>query len=111
EPFRAPRSGDFSSARFYRYRSLAPIDPARPLARFDDGAVALAERRLGAGRVVVWASTLDTFWNDLAIKPVFLPFVHGLVKYLGQHVDPPSWMTVGQVVNATVLASAASARP
>ena len=29
-----------------------------------------------AGRVLVWTSTLDVTWNDLALKPVFLPFIH-----------------------------------
>ena len=37
---------------------------------------ALVERRVGTGRVLVWGSTLDTYWNDLPLQPVFLPFVH-----------------------------------
>ena len=41
-------------------------DPAsRVLARYDDGAVAAAERRTGAGRVIVWTSTLD----DIVDRP------------------------------------------
>ena len=99
EPFRTPRSGQFSSARFFRYRSLALTETAEIIARFDDGAAALAEHRLGQGRAVVWASTLNTLWNDLAIKPLFLPFAHRLVTHLAQHVEPPAWMTVGQVVD------------
>ena len=46
------------------------------LARFDGGAPALLERRVGSGRVLLWASTLDLSWSDLPLKPVFLPFVH-----------------------------------
>ena len=69
------------------------------LARFDDGAVAAAERRIGGGRVIVWTSTLDDSWTDLALKPVFLPLVHQLVRYLAQYEQPPSWLTVGQVVD------------
>ena len=41
EPFRAPRSGDFSAARFYGYRSVTPAKDAQMLARFDDGAPAV----------------------------------------------------------------------
>jgi len=93
ELFRGPRSGDFSSARFFRYRPLEVREGV--LARFDDGAVALAEKRIGKGRVLVWTSTLDTFWNDLPLQPVFLPFVHQLVKHAAGHVETRPWHTVG----------------
>jgi hypothetical protein len=105
EPFSAPRSGDFSSSRFFRYRRLAVGEPSRVAARFDDGAVALAERRVGRGRVMVWTSTLDTYWNDLAIKPVFLPFVHNIARHLAQYVEPAPWLTVGQVLDVAALPS------
>lgn len=98
EPFKAPRSGDFSAPRFFRYRSLTPAEGATVLARFDDGTVALAERKVDKGRVLVWTSTLDTFWNDLTIKPVFLPFVHRVARHLTAFVETPPWRTVGQVV-------------
>ena len=70
------------------------------LARFDDGVVALAERRVGQGRVLVWASTMDSFWNDLALKPVFLPFVHQLARHLAAYAEPKPWLTVGQPLDA-----------
>jgi hypothetical protein len=99
ELFKAPRSGDFSSAHVFRYRTLT-IDPAaRVLARYDDGGIAAAERKVGAGRVVVWTSTLDDSWTDLAIKPVFLPLVHQLVRYLARYEQAASWLTVGQVLD------------
>src|SRR5262245_65276968 len=37
EVFRAPRSGDFSTARFYAYRSVAAAPNTQVLARFDAG--------------------------------------------------------------------------
>ena len=80
EPFRAPRSGDFSSARVYGYRVLTAKPGAVTLARFDGGTPALVEGTLGRGRVLVLATTLDLFWNDLALKPVYLPFVHQLAR-------------------------------
>jgi hypothetical protein len=103
EPFKPPRKGDFSTARFYRYRALAVGDTGRAVARLDDGAVALAEGSVGQGRLAVWTSTMDTYWNDLAVKPVFLPFVHGLIRYMGQDVETPGWMTVGQVADLGTL--------
>ncbi len=99
EPFKAPRSGDFSAARFFRYRAVTPRESSHVLARFDDGAAALVEGTLGQGRVLVWTSTLDTFWNDLALRPVFLPFVHRVARHLADHRDVPAWFTVGQVLD------------
>jgi len=96
EVFRAPRSGDFSAARFYGYREIG--SPATVLARFDDGAPALLERNVGRGRVLLWTSTLDLAWNDLALKPVFLPFVHRAMRHLAAYAEPPAWRTIGEVL-------------
>jgi hypothetical protein len=49
--------------------------------------------------VLVWASTLDTFWNDLAIQPVYLPFVHQLMKYVAGYAETEHWHTVGEVLD------------
>lgn len=100
EPFRAPRSGDFSGARFYTYRAVTPAKAAQIIARFDDGAPALVERRVGNGRVLVWTSTLDLQGNDLPLKSVFLPFVHRMVTTLASYTERPSWLTVGDVLDA-----------
>ena len=102
EPFRAPRSGDFSTARFYGYRAGTLARDGTVLARFDDGAAALVEKRLGAGRVLVWMSSLDLLWNDLALKPVFLPFVHQMARHLAGYQEPAPWLTVGEVLDPAV---------
>jgi hypothetical protein len=99
EPFRAPRSGDFSAARFYGYRTVTAAKDAQVLARFDDGAPALIARSFGRGRVLAWTSTLDLFWSDLAIRPVYLPFVHQMARHLADYRDRPRWATVGQVID------------
>jgi Aerotolerance regulator N-terminal/von Willebrand factor type A domain len=99
ESFRAARSGDFTSARYLRYRSLSPAAGDAVLARFDDGGVALAERRVGQGRVLVFASTLDGYWNDLPVQPVFLPLVQSLVRHAAGWTPEPPWQTVGQVLS------------
>ena len=39
-------------------------------------------------------------------KPVYLPLVHQLVKYLAQFESPRSWLTVGQVVDVSALTKA-----
>lgn len=111
EVFKAPRSGNLSTARFFRYRSVTlKPEPAgdkegehgpnnRVVARFDDGATAMAERRIGSGHVLLWSSTLDNYWNDLALKPVFLPFVHQVVRHLATYEEPSNWFTIGEVID------------
>jgi hypothetical protein len=97
EIFGAPHSGDFSSAKFFRYRAFdAPVSEG-VLARFDDGMPALIERSVGKGRILVWTSTLDTFWNDLARQAVFLPFVHQVFKRSASYAEASAWQTVGEV--------------
>ena len=122
EVFKAPRSGNLSTARFFRYRGFTmetPVASAPPagqappqratsvIARFDDGNIAMAERTLGLGRVIVWTSTLDNFWNDLALTPTYLPFVHQTIRHLALYEEPASWFTVGQVVDPGRLLQAA----
>lgn len=99
EIFSAPHSGDFTAAKFFRYRPFESPVTEGILARFDDGAVALAEKRIGEGRVLVWTSTLDTFWNDLARQPVFLPFIHQLMKHAAGYTEANPWHTVGEVAD------------
>jgi hypothetical protein len=110
EVFKAPRSGDFSAAHVFRYRALQASPADRVLARFDDGAIAAAEKKVGAGRVIVWTTTLDDSWTDIGLKPIFLPLVHQLVRHLAQYEQPTSWFTVGQVLDLTARAKAKTDR-
>jgi hypothetical protein len=109
EPFRAPRSGDFSTARFYSYRALKAANDATVLARFDTGEPAVVEKAIGRGRVVMFASTIDLSWNDLALKPVFLPFVHQLGRHLSGFREQPAYLTIGEVLDVTAAEIAAGA--
>lgn len=101
ELFNAPRSGDFSTARFYRYRALTPQAGSTIAARFDDGSPAMVERAVGDGKLVVWASTFDPYWTNLPLQPVFLPFVHQVGKYVGRYSDPRPWFTAGDVLDVS----------
>lgn len=104
EGFRGPRSGDFSVARFYNYRAVTLEPGAQILARYDDGAPAMVERKTGEGRVIAWTSTLDVTWNDLALKPVFLPFIHRLSGALASYAQRPAALKVGEVMAARASA-------
>jgi hypothetical protein len=89
------RVGDFSTAHLFRYRTLEAQSGSTVLARFDDGAPALVERAVGQGKVVVFASSLDDYWTDLPMQPVFLPFVHELARHTARYSDARAWFPVG----------------
>ncbi|HEX6307631.1 MAG TPA: BatA and WFA domain-containing protein [Longimicrobiales bacterium] len=112
ELFRAPRAGAFGAARFYRYRPVPAADVraagdtssagATVLARFDDGSAALVERPVGAGRALVWGTTLDGYWTNLALEPVYLPLMHQIVKRAAGFTPARAWSTTGQIVDVRV---------
>jgi len=101
EIFSAPRSGDLTAARVFKYRQLSA--PERVLARFDDGGVALAERHVDKGTVLAWTSTFDSYWNDLALKPVFVPLILQAIKHLGRYAEPRPWQTVGDLFDPAAV--------
>ncbi len=105
EIFAGPGDGNLAAPRFYRYRpiDLDEANGAAAVARTTDGAVALAERRLGKGRVLLWASPFDNRWSDLPVQPVFLPFVHQVCRYLAGERTSPPWYRVGQALDLRAL--------
>jgi hypothetical protein len=109
ELFSAPRSGDFSEARFFRFRGFEPGEETRVVARFEGGEPALLETSIGEGRVLVWTSTLDRFWNDLALQPVFLPFVHRALLHAMRYREPERWVSAGGLLELGALVSGGSA--
>ena len=96
---RARAAATSSSVPVYGYRNVTAAKDAQVLARFDAGAPAVVERRVGNGRVLLWASTLDVSWSDLPLKPVFLPFVHAPCGIWPATREPQPWLTVGQVLD------------
>jgi hypothetical protein len=103
ELFKDPRGGNFADAHFLRYRMLTPAPTDRVLARFDDGGVAMAERRVGPGRVIAWTTPLDDSWSvDFPKAKLFLPLVHEMVTYLAQYTEPTTSYTVGHLLDVSV---------
>jgi hypothetical protein len=102
DEFKDPRVATFANMRFFRYRRLTVGPDDRVLARFDDGAAAFVERRVGSGRVLAFTSTLDGDWNDLPRHAMFLPLLHETVKYLAQYGELEAWHTVGRMLDISV---------
>lgn len=101
--FSQPGSGDFSGVRFFRYRRYDGSARAVALARFDDGSLALAEESFGNGSILVLASGIANLWNDLPVRPVFLPFVHQVVRHLADYRSRPAWRSVGEVLDVPAI--------
>jgi hypothetical protein len=74
--------GLLGSARFRRIVRWSEPATRRTLARFSNGAPALAEVTGPRGHVLLLASDLGNAWNDFALHPAFVPFVHDLLRYL-----------------------------
>jgi len=78
---------ELADAKFYKIALLGPTtDTAdrKVLARFTNGAAALVEASIGAGRTMLFTSTIDRDWNDLPIHPGFLPLVQQAVRHLAR---------------------------
>jgi len=118
-----PNAGTLSSVRFYRAYDLLPFpgvpasstartnadqravleagapDEAGPpqiIAKFSHGAPAIIERTYGLGRVVMFASTADTAWNDFPVRPSFVPLIHRTLGAMVQRQDEGLNVRVGQ---------------
>lgn len=96
-PVFAPSAADgwMGSASFRRILRLAPGEDGRVIARFTNGAPALLELRAGRARVLAFASDLSNQWNDLALQPAFVPFVHALVRHVASGRPAPGEVRVG----------------
>jgi len=97
--FNSPEHGDLSLPRFYRYRPVQLDSSGTVLARFTDGAVAIAERTVANGTSLSWTSALYNVWNGRPVQPVYLPMLQEMTRYLAGHrTDPPSH-ALGQILD------------
>ncbi|MEO8840776.1 MAG: BatA domain-containing protein [Kofleriaceae bacterium] len=78
---------ELADAKFFKISLLGPTTATadrKVLARFTNGAAALVEASIGAGRTLLFTSTLDRDWNDLPIHPGFLPLIQQSVRHLAR---------------------------
>jgi hypothetical protein len=87
--------GRLPAARVYGYQRAEPRAGASVLASFEDGSPALIESGAGAGRVLMYNSTLGMGWSDLPLSPIYLPLVQQMVRYLGER-EVSAWQRLGQ---------------
>jgi hypothetical protein len=73
---------ELRTANFSRSVSVEPATDDGVLLRLADGTPLLLERELGDGRVLLFTSSLDREWNDLAVQPAFVPLMAGIANHL-----------------------------
>jgi hypothetical protein len=81
--------------KLFEYARVAPLAGDQVLLRAAAESPLLLEHDLGSGRVLLFASTLDASWNDLALRPAFAPFVRSALRYLSARHDLVSQALVG----------------
>jgi hypothetical protein len=101
-------SGRLAAAHVIGYFRSQPAANASVLARFEDGSPALLESRTGKGRVLLFTSSLGPSWNDLPLMPLYLPFVHQMVRYAGSR-EESSWYELGETFRVAKEQSAVPA--
>ena len=80
-----------------QYRRVLDDSGWNVLARFAGGSIALAERRVGEGLLVLFTSDLDNRWNRFPLEPSFAPFVIETARYLTAGLQSRSTFTVPDV--------------
>jgi hypothetical protein len=99
-PFTGRAGEGLVSARFYRYMLLEaetggdPAKASQVLATYDDGAPAFAAAKRGKGRVVLFTSTVDRDWADVAIRTSFLPLIQRTSSFLAGSLEERESMRV-----------------
>src|ERR1051325_10653957 len=98
--------GRLAAANVIGYFRSEPRQNTAVLARFEDGSPALVEARTGKGRVLLFTSSLGPSWNDLPLTPLYLPFIHQMVRYAGTR-EENAWYGLGQTFTVSKQQDAA----
>jgi len=99
--FEGGTSGDLAAPVFRRRLKLEGQENS--VIRFHDGSTAIAEYRIGRGRVVALAFGPDPSWGDLASRPEFVVLMHSLAEALAPNAAPKPYLAPGEYTggNAT----------
>jgi hypothetical protein len=87
-------TNSFEDVKLYQVIRVEP-GRARVVAKLTDGTPLLLEKRVGEGRVLVFASTFDNIANDLPLHASFIPFVEQAARYLSGYEAATAQFAVG----------------
>jgi hypothetical protein len=96
--------GPLASGRIFGYHRVTAAAETSVLARFDSGDPAILEWPHGRGRMLLLATTLDASWNDLPLRPAYLPLMRQMTRYLVEREERP-WHPVGAEISLPATAS------
>jgi hypothetical protein len=85
-PLSDPQQGDLRRVVFRHITRMNCAEGVKVLAATEAGNPLMVESRLGAGTVLVFASTADLTWGDWPKGRLFLPLVHQIVGYLTERL-------------------------
>jgi len=97
--FRDQKVIRLSSALFLRRTPLEGVEGStdcRVVCRFDTGGPAIVEARRDKGRVVVFASTADDAWNDMASWPAYLTLMQEVLSQVARDPGASRNLRVGE---------------
>ena len=110
KPFKTSTRVALNSAQFFAYVNVEAKPGAAVLAKYEDGSPVIVESANADHGLLVFNSTLDSRWNDLPLKPSFLPLFHEIVRYLSRYNESRGWYALGEGIPVTAgLESVAAA--
>ncbi|MGJ8689911.1 MAG: BatA domain-containing protein [Gammaproteobacteria bacterium] len=106
-PVLLPLGGEWG-VRFEGYWAVDAAPDADVLMQFDNSSPAFLERAYGQGNVLMFASSLDTEWNNLPLQGLFLPFIHESIRYLAQASTKERAYRIGNLIDLSDISANAA---
>jgi hypothetical protein len=101
-PFKTSTRVALNSAQFWAYMNVEARPGATVLAKYEDGSPVIVESSKDDHGLIVFNSTVDGLrWNDLPVKPSFLPLFHEIVRYLTRYNESKGWYSLGEAIQIT----------
>jgi hypothetical protein len=100
-PFERTSTLGLNTAQFLAYSEVEPKEGSVVLAKFENGSPAIIESAETDRGLLVFSSTVDNRWNDLPLKPSFLPLFHEMVTYLSRYSEVRGAYALGEGIPVT----------
>jgi Mg-chelatase subunit ChlD len=98
KPFEKSTKVVLNSAQFFAYMNVEAKPGAVVLAKYEDGSPVIIESSKEDHGMLVFNSTVDSKWNDLPLKPSFLPLFHEMIRYLSRYNENRSWYALDEAI-------------
>ncbi|MEM7258519.1 MAG: BatA domain-containing protein [Pseudomonadota bacterium] len=92
-------AGDWRALSVQQLLNISTSAADRIVLSTDNRTALLVERNVGSGRLLVFSSALDPLWNNLALEPLFVPFIIRSVEYLRGDSAATRNLAIGDMVS------------